>query len=122
LQEVGPCDSAPSASLPPLGDYAAYVIDATGTLAQGEEPEPTMYGRENSDTVIVAAKLANRANDPAAETSAGADAAESVERRAGAKGNTRQHGTHWTQSQDCVAQVLEHIESGPRFGRALDRA
>jgi hypothetical protein len=31
---------------------------------------------------------------PTAEASAGADVAESVERRVGAKGNTHQHSTH----------------------------
>ena len=82
-----------------------------------------MHGHEKSDPAIVVMKPANKAEGPPAARPAGEKhAAESVERRAGAKGNTRQHGTHWTQSQDCVAQVLEHIESGPRFGRALDRA
>ena len=44
-----------------------------------------------------------------AEASAGANAAESVERRAGAKGNTHQHNTYWTQSQARVTNALERI-------------
>src|SRR5215510_6041053 len=40
---------------------------------------------------------------------AGASAAESVERRAGAKGNTHQHNTYWTQSQARVTNALERI-------------
>src|SRR5215470_5441866 len=39
----------------------------------------------------------------------GGDAAESVERRAGAKGNTHQHNTYWTQSQARVTNALERI-------------
>src|SRR5262249_22642751 len=46
---------------------------------------------------------------PTAEASAGASAAESVERRAGAKGNTHQHNTYWTQSQARVTNALERI-------------
>src|SRR5262249_14855167 len=46
---------------------------------------------------------------PTAEASAGANAAESVERRAGAKGNMHQHNTYWTQSQARVTNALEHI-------------
>jgi RNA-directed DNA polymerase len=58
-----------------------------------------MHGHEKSDLVIVAVKPANKAKEPTAEASAGANAAESVERRAGAKGNARQQSTHWTQRQ-----------------------
>src|SRR5262245_44014243 len=58
-----------------------------------------MHGHEKSDLAIVAMKPANKANEPTAEASTGANAAEPVERRAGAKGNTHQQSTHWTQSQ-----------------------
>ena len=54
-------------------------------------------------------KPANKAKELAAEASAGANAAESVERRAGAKGNAHQQSTHWTQSQARVSQALERI-------------
>ena len=68
-----------------------------------------MHGREKSDLVIVAMKPANKANEPTAEASTGANAAEPVERRAGAKGNAHQQSTHWTQSQARVSQALERI-------------
>src|SRR5437879_12212492 len=43
-----------------------------------------------------------------------ANAAEPVERRAGAKGNAHQQSTHWTQSQARVSQALERIRSEER--------
>src|SRR5262249_59286009 len=46
---------------------------------------------------------------PTAEASAGAVVAESVERRAGAKGNTHQQSRYWTQSQVRVSQALARI-------------
>src|SRR5437773_11857065 len=81
-----------------------------------------MHGREKSDLAIVAMKPANKANEPTAEASTGANAAEPVERRAGAKGNAHQQSTHWTQSQARVSQALERIRqalpSHPRGGRS----
>ncbi len=68
-----------------------------------------MHGHEKSDLVIVVMKPANKAKEPTVEASAGANAAESVERRAGAKGNAHQQSTQWTQSQDRVSQALERI-------------
>src|ERR1700745_4006090 len=68
-----------------------------------------MHGREKSDLAIVAMKPANKANEPTAEASTGANAAEPVERRAGAKGNAHQQSTHWTQSQARVSQALGRI-------------
>ena len=59
-----------------------------------------MHGREKSDLAIVAGKPANKAEQSAAE---------SVERRAGTKGNANQQSTHWTQSQARVSQALERI-------------
>ena len=44
-----------------------------------------MHGRGKSDLAIVAMKPANKANEPTAEASTGASAAEPVERR-GARG------------------------------------
>jgi hypothetical protein len=49
-----------------------------------------MDGHEKSDPALVAVKPANKAERSAAEL---------VERRAGAKGNTHQQSTYWTQSQ-----------------------
>jgi hypothetical protein len=75
-----------------LGDLASgrrcHVLCAEydGPHREGEEPKPMMHGHEKSDPVIVAMKPANKAKELTAEASAGANAAESVERRAGAKG------------------------------------
>ena len=68
-----------------------------------------MHGREKSDLAIVAMKPANKANEPTAEASTGANAAEPVERRAGARGNAHQQSTHYAQSQARVSQALERI-------------
>jgi hypothetical protein len=59
-----------------------------------------MHGHEKSDLAIVAGKLANKAEQSAAE---------SVERRAGTKGNASQQSTHWTQSQARVSRALDRI-------------
>ncbi len=61
-----------------------------------------MHGHEKSDPAIVAVKPANKANEPTAEASAGANAAEPVERRAGTKGNADQQSTCRTQSRVSV--------------------
>ena len=59
-----------------------------------------MHGREKSDPAIVAMKPMNKAGRPVAE---------SVERRAGAKGNADQQSTRRTQSRESVSQALERI-------------
>src|SRR5262249_39931570 len=59
-----------------------------------------MHGREKSDLAIVAGKPANKAEQSAAE---------SVERRAGTKGNANQQSTFRTQSRISVSQALERI-------------
>jgi RNA-directed DNA polymerase len=59
-----------------------------------------MYGHEKSDPAIVAVKPANKAERSAAE---------SVERRAGTKGNAGQQSTHRTQRRASVSQALERI-------------
>ena len=69
-----------------------------------------MYGPEKSDPVIVATKLANKAEQLSVERSAGEPyAAEPVERRAGTKGNAGQQITRRTQSRESVSQALERI-------------
>jgi len=68
-----------------------------------------MHGREKSDLAIVAMKPANKANEPTAEASTGANAAEPVERRAGTKGNADQQSTRRTLSRVSVSQALERI-------------
>src|SRR5256885_4625257 len=59
-----------------------------------------MYGREKSDSAIVAGKPTNKAVSTAAEP---------VERRAEAKGNASQQSTRRTQSRVSVSQALERI-------------
>ena len=59
-----------------------------------------MHGPEKSDPAIVAVKPANKAEQSAAE---------SVEPRAGTKGNVDQQSTCRTQSRIHVSQALERI-------------
>ena len=69
-----------------------------------------MHGHEKSDSVVVAVKLANKAEEATAERSAGESyAAESVERRAGAKGNADQQSTRRAQERESVSQALGRI-------------
>src|ERR1700747_1849978 len=73
-----------------------------------------MNGPEKSDSAIVAMKLTNKA-EPSVERSAGEPyAAESVERRAGTKGNAGQQSTRRTQSRESVSQALERIRKVAR--------
>src|SRR5436190_13252225 len=65
-----------------------------------------MHGREKSDLVIVAMKPTNKAKEAHCGASAEAVVAESVERRAGAKGSTHQQSTHWAQNQAPMTQAL----------------
>ena len=76
---------------------------------EGEEPKPMMHGHEKSDLVIVAMKPANKAKKAHCGGVCGGERRESVERRAGAKGDTHQHNTYWTQSQARVTNALERI-------------
>src|SRR3974390_2557354 len=64
-----------------------------------------MYGREKSDSAIVAVKPTNKAV---------ATAAEPVERRAGAKGTARHKSTPRTQGRERVAQALERVRQAAR--------
>jgi RNA-directed DNA polymerase len=69
-----------------------------------------MHGHEKSDPAIVAVKPTNKAEQLAANsTAAQPKAAESVEQRAGTKGNADQQSTCLTQSWTSVSQALERI-------------
>ena len=68
-----------------------------------------MHGHEKSDLAIVAEKPANKAEQPTAEASTGASAAEPMERRAGTKGNAGQQSTCRAQNRISVSQALERI-------------
>src|SRR6202795_2021577 len=74
-----------------------------------------MHGHEKSDSVIVAEKPADKAEQPAAEQSAAEPtAAEPVEPRAGTKGNASQQTMHWAQSQTSMPHALERIRKVAR--------
>ena len=64
-----------------------------------------MNGREKSDSAIRAMKPANKAGQPAAEW---------VEQRAGAKGNTGQPHTYRAQDRASVPQGLERVRQAAR--------
>jgi RNA-directed DNA polymerase len=68
-----------------------------------------MHGRGKSSPVIVARKPANKAQ-PKSVT-----AAESVERRAGAKGHARQQSTRRTQRRVSVSQALASIRQAAKL-------
>ena len=74
-----------------------------------------MHGHEKSDSVIVAEKPANKAEQPAAEQSAAEPtAAESVEPRAETKGNAGQQSMCRAQYRISVPQALERIRKVAR--------
>ena len=64
-----------------------------------------MHDREKSDPAIVAGKPTNKSGRPAVE---------SVEPRAGAKGNASQQSTHRTQGRERVSQALERVRQAAR--------
>jgi RNA-directed DNA polymerase len=64
-----------------------------------------MYGREKSDSVIVAGKSPNKAGRPAAEA---------TERRTEAKENASQQRTRRAQNRESVSQALERVRQAAR--------
>jgi RNA-directed DNA polymerase len=80
-----------------------------------------MHGHEKSDPVIVAVEPTNKAEQPFAERSAKVPtSAESVEPRAGAKGNASQQSTRRAQNRESVTQALERIRKVAK-GRKKER-
>src|SRR6516162_11417059 len=63
------------------------------------------YGCGKSDSAILAGKPTNKAEQSAAE---------SVERRVEAKGNTGQQSTYWAQDRESVSQALDRIRKVAR--------
>ena len=100
-----------------LGSGRQMLRERDGPHREGEEPKPMMHGHEKSDLVIVAVKPTNKARKAPAEASAGAVAAEPVERRAGTKGNADQQSTYRTQNRASVSQALERIRQVARERR-----
>src|SRR6478609_8096834 len=106
----GHITSERNASEPERSHVRPQAAEPTGPHREGEEPKPMMHGHEKSDSVIVAVKPTNKAEQPAAEESAhGPTAAESVEPRAGTKGNAVQQSTCRAQNRMSVSQALERI-------------
>lgn len=64
-----------------------------------------MHNREKSDFAIVATKPTNKAGQPAAE---------SVEPRAGTKGNANQQSTRRAQDRESVTQALARVRNAAR--------
>src|SRR5208283_3332288 len=64
-----------------------------------------MHGPEKSDSVVVAAKLTNKAERSAAEP---------VEPRTGTKGNADQQSTRRAQDRESVSQALDHVREAAR--------
>ena len=69
-----------------------------------------MHEREKSDPAIRAGKPTNKA-----EATFVADAAESVEQRAGAEGNASKQSTHRTQGRERVSQALDRVRKAARL-------
>jgi RNA-directed DNA polymerase len=67
-----------------------------------------MHGPEKSDPVVVAMKLANKAERSVAEP---------VEPRTGTKGNANQHRTRRAQDRESVSQALERVRLAARRGK-----
>src|SRR6202522_2642646 len=67
-----------------------------------------MHEPEKSDSVIVAVKLANKAERSAAEP---------VEPRTGTKGNANQQSTRRAQDRESVSQALERVRLAARRGK-----
>jgi len=77
------------------------------TLVAREPGDPThdRWQCEKSDSAILAGKPTNKAEQSAAE---------SVERRVEAKGNTGQQSTYWAQDRESVSQALDRIRKVAR--------
>jgi group II intron reverse transcriptase/maturase len=67
-----------------------------------------MHEPEKSDSVVVAAKLANKAERSVAEP---------VEPRTGTKGNANQQSTRRAQDRESVSQALERVRLAARRGK-----
>src|SRR5216683_1709511 len=76
-----------------------------GPHREGEEPKPMMHERGKSDSAIRAVKPANKAERSAAE---------SVEQRAGTKGNADQQSTRRAQERESVSQALGRIRQAAK--------
>jgi group II intron reverse transcriptase/maturase len=69
-------------------------------IGKAHAPKPMMHGRDQSDPLVVATKSTNKAGKPAAE---------SMERRGGAKGKTLEPTTRRIQDRESVSPGLERL-------------
>jgi len=74
-----------------------------------------MHEREKSDPAKRAGKPTNKAEASAHAEHGVSDAAESVEQRAGAKGNADEQSTHRTQGRERVSQALDRVRKAARL-------
>jgi group II intron reverse transcriptase/maturase len=74
-----------------------------------------MHEHEKSDPAIGAGKPTNKAEASAHAEHGVSDAAESVEQRAGAKGNANEQSTHRTQGRERVSQALDRVRKAARL-------
>ena len=83
-------------------------MDTVGPRREDEESKLVMHEREKSDSVVVAGKPSNNAEQSAAE---------SVERRTETKGNADQRSTRRAQDRASVPQALERVRQAARLRR-----
>ena len=81
-----------------------------------------MHGREKSDLAIVAMKPANKANEPTAEASTGANAAEPVERRAGAPAKHALDSEPGSRVTGAGAYTASNCRHTPEVGAVCGKA
>ena len=94
---------------PVIEAHAAPVVDTISPEAIWQRVSGARKATEARAIEWMPDRLCAMEQNSVRATSTGANAAEPVERRAGAKGNAHQQSTHWTQSQARVSQALERI-------------
>src|SRR5215475_3473027 len=94
---------------PVIEAHAAPIVDTISPEAIYQRISGALKAAEVRAIEWMPDRLCAMEQNSVRATSTGANAAEPVERRAGAKGNAHQQSTHWTQSQARVSQALERI-------------
>src|SRR5262249_42825419 len=89
--------------------HAAPIVDTISPEAIYQRISGALKAAEVRAIEWMPDRLCAMEQNSVSATSTGANAAEPVERRAGAKGNAHQQSTHWTQNQARVSQALERI-------------
>ena len=94
---------------PVIEAHAAPIVDTISPEAIYQRISGALKAAEVRAIEWMPDRLCAMEQNSVRATSTGANAAEPVERRAGAKGNAHQQSTHWTQNQARVSQALERI-------------